>query len=126
MHEKKLHNFTMNFCKGKMYPMTVPIFSAYTLVLPLDIPLQAHKHLIEKAGSFRKLLHLASIGMVKVMTGMDKDMLGKVNNFIGETYSLICLASQRLHPIDVTKYKQKSSVTTLDNELIVVITPCLS
>ena len=60
-------------------------------------------------------MRLASIGMIEELAGMDRKVLKKVTNFIGETFSQLCLAAQKLHPIDVKKYEPRSSVTKLDN-----------
>ena len=102
-YERKMHNFTIRLCMGKLYPMSVPIFSGYTPVLPLAIPLQAYQHIIETAGFFRKLLNPAYIGMIKVMAGMDKEMLGKISDVTVIENGLVVVSLRSIMGEETTK-----------------------
>ena len=70
--EDRIQNFKRRFCMDKLYPQCIQIFSKFIPTLPLIIPIKVYQHLVGSTNSF------------KMLAGMEKEVLKKIPNLIGE------------------------------------------
>ena len=73
--------------------------------------------------TFKKLMRLIAIGMMKVLGCLSKGKLHQIESFETEVFNQIILCAQKARPIDVRHY-ESTNVTMVGNVLTVRFGKC--
>ena len=110
-YKKRIQELTSKFSSNMLGLDKIPLYSKYVPISEHNMNMSIYEQLICRNGmTFKKLMRLTAIGMMKVLGSLSKGKLHQIESIETEVFNLIVLCAQKARPIDTRQYENTNVI----------------